>query len=301
MTQAWQEIATFFERVWAILLSFQPKDALDILFVAAIIYGLIRLMRETRSVQLLKGLFFVLLAWGVIKALHMNASETIFRNVIDNFALLLLLLFQPEIRSLFERVGVSSLKLLPQKSANSRAVQEAAIGQVCAACAELSQDRIGALLVFEQETMLGEIIKTGTPVEAKVTRQLISNIFYPKAPLHDGAVVVRRGKLEAAGCILPLTQNADLDTALGTRHRAALGITEQSDALAVVVSEETGGISLAQKGSLRRELCPTALETALKEAMLAPEAVKRAVGFFRQHLPGVGNADTAEEDENAKK
>ncbi len=280
MTSLWQDIAQFFERVWAIILSFQFKDALDILFVAAVIYGLIRLMRETRSAQLLKGLFWLLLAWGVIKALRMNASETIFKNLIDNFALLLLVLFQPEIRNMFESVGVGGFKFLPQK--RDMESQATAIKAVCEVFGQFSDERVGALVVFEHETMLGEIIKNGIGIEAKVSRQLIGNVFFPNAPMHDGAAVVRQGVLVAAGCILPLTQNTDIDPLLGTRHRAAIGMSEQSDALVAVVSEETGGISLAYKGVLRRDLTPTELEAALREALLGQEPVKRAISFFRR-------------------
>ncbi|MDR3313192.1 MAG: diadenylate cyclase CdaA [Oscillospiraceae bacterium] len=295
MTQTWQEIAQFFERVWAIILSFQFKDALDILFVALIIYGLIRLLRETRSVQLLKGLFWLLLAWGVIKTLHMNASESVFKNLTDNFVLLLLVLFQPEIRSLLESVGVSGFKFLPQKTARDREIQAAAIRQICEAFGQFSAERVGALVVFEQETMLGEIIKTGTGIDAQVTRQFIGNVFFPKAPLHDGAAVIRHGVLAAAGCILPLTQNPDLDPALGTRHRAAIGMSEQSDALIAVVSEETGSISLAYKGNLRRDVTPAEMEAALNEALLGPVPMKRAIGFFRRFGSRKDAAQTQEE------
>ena len=282
MTEVWQQVTLFFERVWAIILSFQFKDALDILFVAAVIYGLIRLVRETRSVQLLKGLFWLLLAWGVIKALRMNASESIFQNLIDNFALLLLVLFQPEIRSMFESVGTGGFRFLPQRSARDRESQAAAIRAVCEAFGQFSAEKIGALVVFEHETMLGEIIKTGTVIEAKASRQLIGNVFFPKAPMHDGAAVVRQGLLAAAGCILPLSQSAEIDPLLGTRHRAAIGMSEQSDALVAVASEETGALSLAYKGSLRRDLTPLELEAALSEALLGQQPMKRAMGFFRR-------------------
>ncbi|MCL2301189.1 MAG: diadenylate cyclase CdaA [Firmicutes bacterium] len=273
-------IGLFFERAGAVVKDFNyVSDTLDILFVALLIYGLIRLIRETRGVQLLKGLFWVVAAWGAVNLLHMNASIYLFKQGFDNMVILLVLLFQPEIRGAFERVGRSSVtnfQLFPQKDKlQERRETAAAVRQVCEAFRRFSGERTGALVVFERVTRLGEIGKTGTAIEAKVSRELVGNIFFPKTPLHDGAAVVRKGVLKAAGCILPLSQSQDIDPALGTRHRAALGMSEQSDAMVAVVSEETGAISLADKGTLRRPLTPEELEAALLEGLLTQEPAKK--------------------------
>jgi len=272
-------IALFFERAGAVITHFHVSDALDILFVALLIYGLIRLLRETRGVQLLKGLFWVVVAWGAVNLLKMNASIYIFRQGFDNLVILLVLLFHPEIRAAFERVGRSNatnFQLFPQTDrVQERRETTAAVRQACEAFRQFSAERTGALVVFERVTKLGEIAKTGTAIEAKVSRELIGNIFFPNSPLHDGALIVRRGVLKAAACILPLSQSQDIDPALGTRHRAALGIAEQSDAMVAVVSEETGAISLADKGALRRPLSPEELEAALLEGLLSQDSAKR--------------------------
>jgi len=269
----------FFERAGAVVTHLRFADLLDILFVALLIFGLIRLIRETRGVQLLKGLFWVVLAWGAVNLLKMNASIYIFRQGFDNLVLLLVLLFQQEIRGAFERVGrsnVTNFQMFPKKDKlQERDDAIAAVHQVCEAFRQFSGDRTGALVVFERVTKLGEIIKTGTLLEAKVSRDLIGNVFYPKTPLHDGAAVVRKGVLKAAACILPLSQSHEIDAALGTRHRAALGMSEQSDAMVAVVSEETGLISLADKGALRRVLSPEELEAALLEGLLSQEPAKK--------------------------
>jgi len=269
----------FLERAVAVITHFDyVSDTLDILFVALLIFGLIRLIRETRGVQLLKGLFWLLLAWGAVNFLNMSASIYLFRQGFDNLVILLVVLFTPEIRGAFERVGrsnVTNFHLFPQtERMQARGDTIYAVSQVCEAFRQFSGERTGALAVFERVTKLGEIAGTGVAVEAKVSRELVGNIFYPNTPLHDGAVVIRGGVLKAAACILPLSQSQAIDPALGTRHRAALGIAEQSDAMVAVVSEETGVLSLAARGALRRGLTPEALEAALLEGLLSRETKK---------------------------
>jgi len=286
-------IALFFERAGAVVTHFHFSDALDILFVALLIYGLIRLIRETRGVQLLKGLFWLLLAWGAVNLLKMNASTYIFKQGFDNMVILLVVLFQQEIRGAFERVGrsnVTNLQILPKRDKLlEREDTAAAVRQACEAVRQFSVERTGALMVFERVTKLGEIAKTGTVIEAKVSKELVGNIFFPNTPLHDGAVLIRKDILKAAGCILPLSQSQDLDPALGTRHRAAIGMSEQSDAMVAVVSEETGIISLADKGVLRRDLNPEEMEAALLEGLLSQEPAKKKFslrGIFGQRKEG---------------
>ncbi len=280
MSELWTDVSVFFERAGGVIANFHISDLLDILFVTLIIYGLIRLLRETRGVQLLKGLFWIVVAWGVVNLLKMNASIYIFRQGFDNLVIILVLLFQPEVRGMFERVGrsnVTNLHIFPQSDRVQQEREEAAsaIRLICEAFRQFSEEGIGALVVFERVTMLGEIVHTGTVIDAKVSRELISNVFFPKTPLHDGAAIIRKGMLKAASCILPLSQNQDIDPTLGTRHRAALGMSEQSDAMIAVVSEETGAISLAYKGVLTQGISSDALATALNEGLLSQEPVTK--------------------------
>ena len=290
MSAFMDSITLFLERAGAVVTHFNWfSDLLDILFIALLIFGFIRLIRETRGVQLLKGLFWLVVAWGVVNLLNMNASIYIFEQGFSNLVVLLVVLFQAEIRGAFERVGrstVTNFRLFPQKDqVQERKDTVAAVRQVREAFRQFSGERTGALVVFERVTKLGEIVKTGTAIEAKVSRDLIGNIFFPNTPLHDGAVVVRKGVLKAAACILPLSQNQEIDPALGTRHRAALGMSEQSDAMVAVVSEESGVISLADKGVLRRALSPEELEAALLEGLLSQEPAKKKFslrGLFKK-------------------
>lgn len=251
----------FFSKLSNVLMSFTFKDFLDICLVAFVIYNIIKILRETRAFQLIKGLMIFGVVYFVINILTMQASTYIFNLVITNLIVVLVIIFQPEIRHTLETTGRSSLKRFKNQIVFSHTGDEEIenikimIKSFSIACERMSNDKVGSLTVFERSTMLGEIIKTGTVVDASPTSQMFCNIFYPKAPLHDGAAIVRKDRIFAAGCILPLTaKNEDVDKNLGTRHRAAIGMSEQSDALVVVTSEETGVISLAYKGSLKRNL-----------------------------------------------
>jgi len=274
-------IVQFFEQAWAVLRSFEVfPDLFDILLVALMIYGLIRLLRETRGVQLLKGLFWLVVVAGAAYLFGMQASWYIFDQAMSSAIVLLMILFQPEIRAVFERLGRSNVTNLnifaqPTRAEQDRKATEQAIHQVCEACRQFCKDRTGALIVFERVTMLGDTIKSGTLIDARVSRALVSNIFYNMAPLHDGAVIIRKGRLEAAGCILPLTKNLEMESAFGTRHRAAVGLSEQSDAMVVVVSEESGQLSLAEKGVLKRQITPDELGGRLRDVLLEQDAKKK--------------------------
>ena len=240
-------------------------DILDILLVAFIVYSVFKLIRETRSIQLAKGLGLLGLVYLIVTALRMQASAFILQRVFSDVILVLIILFQPEIRHVLESAGRSSLSRINffgGRDERGNEVRGAAIA-VSKACSAMSAKQIGALIVFERETLLGDVAKTGTVVEALVTQELIGNIFFPNSPLHDGAVIIRNGRIYAAGCVLPLTKNQDLTSDLGMRHRAALGMSEESDAMIVVTSEETGGISVALKGELQRGLSEATLREAL--------------------------------------
>lgn len=233
-------------------------DFLDILLVAFIIYSAIKLMRETRAIQLFKGAILLIVLFALVSLLEMQVSKYLLSFVFSDLLVILVIIFSPEIRHALESVGRSSVsKLNIFNFANKDSIFkkekiESAINGVCKACADMSDKKIGALIVFKKETMLGEIVQTGTFVDAAVSAELIGNIFFPKAPMHDGAAIIEDGRVVAAGCILPLTNNTDISSELGTRHRAAIGMSEFSDAVIVVVSEETGSISVAEKGVLRR-------------------------------------------------
>ncbi len=250
-----------FEQAKRALLSFNGiSDLLDVLLVAFVIYSAIKLIRETRAFQLAKGVLLLAAIYLVVTLLGMQASAYILSFIFGNLLMILVVIFAPEIRHALESMGRSSVSffnIFNLKNKDETELQENiknSINSVCRACTDMSDKQIGALIVFEKETLLGEISKTGTQLDAKVTTELIGNIFFPKAPMHDGAAVIKNGRVIAAGCILPLTSNTQLSSELGTRHRAAIGISESSDAIVVVVSEETGAISVAEKGYLNRNI-----------------------------------------------
>lgn len=250
-----------FEQVKRALLSFNGiSDLLDVLLVAFVIYSAIKLIRETRAFQLAKGVLLLAAIYLIVTLFEMQASEFILSFIFGNMLMILVVIFAPEIRHALESMGRSSVSIfniLNFKNKDETELQEnikSSINSVCRACTDMSDKQIGALIVFEKETLLGEISKTGTQLDAKVTTELIGNIFFPKAPMHDGAAVIKDGRVISAGCILPLTSNTQLSSELGTRHRAAIGMSESSDAIVVVVSEETGAISVAEKGHLKRNI-----------------------------------------------
>lgn len=264
-----EKINNFWDQIYTILLSFRLPDLLDVCLVAFILYGAIKLIRETRAIQLTKGLILLGFVYLAISALNMKASIFIFQKLFSEFIIVLIILFQPEIRHALENVGGSRFKnfsiLGGAKNENIKRDEATrdSINEICRACSELSHQNTGAIIVFEEKILLGEVIKTGTIIDAVVTQELIENIFFPMSPLHDGAAIIRTGRLYSAGCILPLTQNINLSRDLGTRHRAALGLSEQSDAVVVVVSEETGYISVAYKGLLERDISYAVLRDKL--------------------------------------
>lgn len=251
--------SSFWAEIFKAIKSFDFfPDILDIILVGFIIYSAIKLIRETKAIQLTKGLILFIIVYALVNFLDMQASSYVFSLVFSNLLLVLVIVFAPEIRHALESVGRSSVSKInffgirSSEEERHTKLMKQMINSVCRAGSDMSDKKIGALMVFEKETNLGEIISTGTPIDAAISTEIIGNIFYPKAPLHDGAAVFRDGRVCAAGCILPLTQNYDISSELGTRHRAAIGMSEQSDAVIVVVSEETGDISAAHKGRLKR-------------------------------------------------
>ena len=250
----------FFDNLWSINKTLQFRDVVDILAIALIIFGLLKLIRETRAVQLLKGLMFLLAAYILSSIFNLVMLSSLLRLFFEASVIIIVVIFQPEIRKALEQMGrtknwrkyIRVLSNYGRSDEWEKAVRKSIIDAADTSVI-FSRSRTGALIVFERETMLSDIASTGTIVDAETSVALFGNIFFNKAPLHDGAGIIRDGKLFAAGCILPLTGNKNVDINLGTRHRAALGISEQSDAVVLVVSEETGVISLAVEGQLERD------------------------------------------------
>lgn len=247
-----------------------PTDILDIAIVTFLIYKLLRLSKSRTVNQIVKAVVVLLVVSYVSDALRLNTLNYIISKTIEVGLIALVVVFQPELRRLLERLGGSSIKGLFVPKAQVSDLTRT-INETVSACRSMSRQKIGALIVFERQTNLEEYFKTGTVVDATVSAELLKNIFFPKAALHDGAVVIRGERIAAAGCVLPLTQNPNLSRDLGTRHRASIGITEHSDAVVVVVSEETGVISCVVGGNLRRYLTPETLTKLLRTELMAED------------------------------
>lgn len=262
-----------------IIYSIRVRDIIDIIIVSYLVYKLIELLKETRAGLLMKGIIGIVLVYVFAKVLQLRAVSAIIQSLITYGVFAVLIVFQPELRKILEQLGRTSFSLSQLRktlaglggngnSLETRSATTKAINAICDACAILSKDRIGALIVLERRTRLGDIISTGTIVDANPSAELIKNIFFPNSPLHDGAMVIRDGRVHAAGCFLPLSNNYDISRTLGTRHRAALGMSEVSDALVVVVSEETGAISVAKNSKLNLRLTVNSLNSILCDELL---------------------------------
>lgn len=257
---------------------FTLKDALDVAIVTLLLYSAIKLVRETRAGQLIKGIILLVVLFLISSQFDLLMLNAILRAFLSSGIVIVVILFQPEIRKALEQVGHSKVaKSLAsavgvKDKEEGKAATRKAIEGVVDATQILQQLRMGALIVFERQTKLGEIVSTGTVVEAAPSAQLIANIFFNKAPLHDGGMIIREGQVYAAGCILPLTSNENVSAELGTRHRAALGMSENSDAVVVAVSEETGQISIAMAGKLTRNYNRVTLREVLERELIgSPE------------------------------
>lgn len=236
-----------------LFLNIRIRDIIDILIVALTFYKLFMLIRETRAEQLTKGIVALFIFTKISEWLKLYTVFWILEKTMTVGVLALLIVFQPELRRALEYIGRSSFSAKSFIEIKGESLSQV-VEEIVEAVASLSRQKIGALIVMERKTGLNEVIETGTKIEGKVSSDLLINIFIPNTPLHDGAVVIKEDMIKAAGCFLPLTDNMSLSKELGTRHRAALGISEKSDSLAIVVSEETGAISIADSGSLARYL-----------------------------------------------
>ena len=264
----------FWEKYWLYIKNGSITDLIDILIVAFLIYHLLRFVRGTSAERLLKGVVILMAAQIFASAVHLNTISYVLEMTFSVGALILAVVFQPELRRLLEQIGMGRVtKLLVRRESGETEI-DFAISQTVLACESMSWSRTGALMVFERNERLGEIMKSGTRIDAEPSAELIKNIFYPKSPLHDGAMVLRDGRIHSAACVLPLSKNLNLSRDLGTRHRSAVGMSENSDAVVVVVSEETGAISVAIGGMLKRQLDPETLRKIL-EAELIPETSEK--------------------------
>ena len=270
-------ISSYFDKVVGALMSFNfMSDLLDILLVAIVIYETIKLMRGSRTFQLIKGIAFLAVIYILVKVFQMEASEYLLSVLFENALIILVVLFSPELRKILERFGRQSIKGFSlfnfKNGIDYEKTVTNTVNDFCKASVDMSETKTGALVVFEKDAPLQDIINTGTVLDAQSSSELFNGLFFKNSALHDGAVIVREGRIYAAGCILPLTQNSSLDSELGTRHRAAIGMSEHSDAVVVVVSEETGYVSVAKNGELTRNVTNGNLrEILLSELVVSKE------------------------------
>lgn len=262
------------------------NDIIDILIVSYIIYNLIMIMRGTRAVQLMKGIFVVVVAWLASIWFELSALRWMMNEMITVGVLAIIVIFQPELRRALEQLGRGRLFI----RSNSEDDQELhkRISEIIRAILFMAKSKIGALIVFERETGLNDYMESGIAIEGTISSELLINIFTPNTPLHDGAVIIRQNKVMAAGCYLPLSENPFISKQLGTRHRAAIGMGEVSDAVCVVVSEETGQISLTMNGQIVRDITEESLIDKLYEVLSVKHRIKERKPFWRRKGAGDG-------------
>lgn len=284
----------FFSGIWNDIVMFFTTyrwltDTLDILLVAVMIFFIIRLVRDSRAEQLIKGMVVLGVMYLAAHLLQLVTVSYLLKAIFDNGLLVLVVIFQPELRRALEQAGHSRKGIARMFGGltsvdNTAQIEqwEKAIDATTSAVELLQKQKMGALIVIERSTRLGEIVHSGTLIEAEPSDELIANIFYNKAPLHDGAMIIREGKIYAAGCILPLTDNLQINRELGTRHRAGVGMSENSDALVVIVSEETGTISLADDGELIRNFTKESLAKTLADRILWSDHERKTPTWLRR-------------------
>lgn len=290
LNKVFEAIASWWEWMVSIAMNFQFKDAVDIIIVAFLIYGVVKLVRETRAGQLVKGLFLLVILFIISSYFNLVMVSRVLAYFFQFAFVAILIVFQPEIRKALEQVGRNNVGqsiaavVTGRDRSYDRAQIRKAINAVVDGVGILQQLKMGALIVFERKTKLGDIIETGTQINCEPSGQIVGNIFFNKAPLHDGAMIIRDGMIHAAGCILPLTKNTSVSAELGTRHRAALGVSDESDAVVVVVSEETGQISVAVNGVLARRFTRDTLRDVLEGYLIPQEeasTVRRKFGVLK--------------------
>lgn len=273
-------------------------DVLDMAIVAFVVYHIFRFVRRSRSGQVVKAILLIVVALGVANLLQLQVVSFVLNNAVELGFIALVIIFQPEIRRFLEQMGSGKIKeIFVQETIDDEL--EYAIRETVEAYTSLSKDKVGALMVFERKTMLDDVLKTGTPLDARVSAELLKNLFWNKAPLHDGAVIVRNGRIVGAGCMLPMSGNVNISRDLGMRHRAGIGISENSDAVVALVSEETGSISVAINGMLKRHLAPATLEQMLRNELMPKQEESKPSGtawLTNMLKPIKGDRPDGEED-----
>ena len=265
-----EAIANLLNTAFSYIRTIGVSDAIDILIVAYLIYKFIDIIRRTNSKNVARAILLLLVVLVLSYLFGLTMINYLLRKAMELGLIALVVLFQPELRRLLERVGAS----FSTNRSLSTPAMENAIAQTVLACTDMSESHTGALIIFERDVDLGSIANTGTLVNADVTAELLKNLFYNKAPLHDGAVIIRHTRIAAAGCVLPLTKSRNLSKDLGMRHRAGIGLSEESDAVVIIVSEETGAISMAIDGMLKRHLNAAALTQLLHNELFVDEETK---------------------------
>ena len=275
--------------VIGIIKTISLADIIDIACVSVLLYYLFRFIRERRAGKLAIGIVLLFIIQFVSQLADMYVMQYIMQNIFQVGIITLVILFQQEIRSLLEKVGAQPLKGLKGLSGESKVTSsvQTAIDEVVSAVVDFSEDKTGALIVFERTTKLGDIVPSGTVLDAAPTAFLLKNIFFNKAPLHDGALIIRGGRLHAGGCVLPVSNNPDIIKDLGTRHRAGIGVSENSDAVVVIVSEETGTISTAVEGNLERGYTRETLTEFLRSELMSDADRTTRKFTFRTHTKGM--------------
>lgn len=269
------EIASFFREAFFAISNIGLSDILDILIVAFLIYKISNMIHSTSAARVAKGIILILLITWLTDVFSLHVLNYILSMILELGFIALVIMFQPELRRALERFGGKNVVRSLVSAETPKGDVEKAVLATVAACEAMSKEHVGVLLVFERDMPLDEYFKTGTRIDAQTTEQLLKNLFFPKASLHDGAVIIREGRVAAAGCVMPLSENTHLSSDLGTRHRAGIGTSEVSDAVVVIVSEETGTISVAIGGMLKRHLGPQMLERLLLSELVQDEDAQK--------------------------
>ncbi|MDR1329600.1 MAG: diadenylate cyclase CdaA [Oscillospiraceae bacterium] len=269
-------------RMWSDVKTIGVGDILDVLIIAYIIYRVLSVVRKTSAGSVIKGVMLLVVVLWLSSMLKLNVLNYLLGQAMSMGVIIVVILFQPELRRLLEQFGSSNFKLFSGRRAQSGGTEEI-IELVVSACSELSRTKTGALIVFERGIGLGDYAATGTAIGALVSAELIKQIFYPNTPLHDGAVLLRNGRILAAGCMMPMSSNPALSRELGMRHKAGIGISERSDAVVVIVSEETGAISVAVEGMLKRRLERDTFSALLRGELISGETGKRRAAALRKN------------------
>lgn len=290
-------IINFFRDVLAMLPTIKFMDIIDILLVTFVLYTLIMMIQTTGAARIAKSIVLLLVLAVVTKLLNMYLMSFLLDRVLEIGLIALVIMFQPELRRMLEKIGSKSLRELLSTKQEQREIDRV-IGETVNACEIMSRERTGVLIVFERETSLIDYQKTGTVIDARVSSELLRNLFFTKASLHDGAVIIRNERIAAAGCVLPLTQSRNISSDLGTRHRAGIGMSEVSDAVVVIVSEETGTISVSVNGMLKRHLAPQTLERLLLKE-LAPKREEKTYNPVKRLRKRIGRTHRRKEKDDS--